>query len=129
MRIDSSPEDLRTRLLEIAHTRELNAETMARVVQQLLEIRAVIRHNLETPWPEGQDSTAKRRELMRGLGALFQQDLSAQEELGSQFGAGIAITERMRSVVKDMRNEGVDVSDVLSRIDQILLHEAWRRHQ
>jgi hypothetical protein len=102
---------------------------MTRVIQQLLEIRAAIRHNLETPWPEGRDSTAERQELMRGLGELIQQELSAQEELGSQFGASIAITERMRSLVTDMRNEGLDVSDVLSRIDQILQHEAWRRYQ
>lgn len=124
MRSDSSRDDLRRRLLEVARAREGNAAAIGHVSQQLLEIRAVIRHDLETPWPEGRSSTAERQERVKHLAELLLQDLSAQEEVGSQFEAGLAITARLRSVVRHLRNQGLDVSDVLTRLDQILPHEA-----
>ena len=120
----NSADHLRARLLEIARAREGNAEAMRRVSQQLLQLRVVIRDRLEIPWPEARSSPAVWQECVKHLGELILQDLSAQEELGSQIEAGLAITVALRSVLMDMRNQGLDMSEVLARLDQILPHEA-----
>ena len=124
MRSEPPFEDLRTRLLEVARAREGNAAAIAHVTQQLLEIRARIRRDLETPWPEGESSTVEWQARVNHVDELLLQDVSAQEELASQFEAGLAITATLRSVLMDMGRKGLDVSDVLSRLDQILPHEA-----
>lgn len=60
---------------------------------------------------------------MKHLGELLLQDVSAQEELGSQFEAGLASTATLRSVLTDMGRQGLDVSDLLTGLDQVLPHE------
>ena len=124
MRADASNDDLQTRLLEIARAREGNAEAIRRVSQQLLQLRVEIRDRLENPWPEARSSPAGWQERVKHLGELILQDVSAQEELGSQIEAGLAITVALRSVLIDMRNQRLDVSEVLARLDQILPHGA-----
>ena len=111
-------------MLEIARAREGNAASIVHVSQQVLQTRAAIRHDLETSWSEGQGSTAERQAGVRHLGELILQDLSAQEELASQIEAGLAITARLRSVLVDIQDQGLGVSDVLTRLDQILPREA-----
>lgn len=120
----TSADDLRARLLEIARAREGNAEAIRRVSQQLLQLRVEIRDRLENPWPEARSSPAGWQERVKHLGELILQDVSAQEELGSQIEAGLAITVALRSVLIDMRNQRLDVSEVLARLDQILPHGA-----
>lgn len=124
MQCDPSPDDLRTRLLEIACARARNAAAIVHATQQLFEIRGVIRRDLEPSCPEGQSSTVEWQAQLKHLDELLLQDVSIQEELGSQIEAGLAITVTLQSVLMDMHGQGLDVSDLLTRIDQILPREA-----
>ena len=124
MHDNPSRDELRTRWLEVARAREGNVAAIAHVSQQLLEIRARIRRDLETPWLEEQGSIADLQARVKCLSELIVQDVSTQEELGSQVEAGLAITATLRSVLMDMGRQGLDVSDLLTRLDQILPREA-----
>ena len=123
MQENHSRDDLRIRLLEVARAREGNAAALARVSQQLLEIRARTRRDLEVPWPKGEGSTVGWQARVKHLGELLLQDVDTQEELGSQVEAGLAITATLRSVLMEMHRQGLDVSDLLTRLDQILPRE------